>query len=171
MCRFGNKDPELNYLLNRSEESLFVCPKNQNSVIPEENKGPFANVSTWGANIHIVNTLTSLEIARSVILNDDVLLLAIDCEWRPFGTHLKNKCSLLQIATNSNHIFLFDLMVLQPEWSSRALSCDLDTEIVDEDFKTLCLLFGELISIIFNNSKVAKIGNFYCLNYHDISIM
>jgi pentatricopeptide repeat protein len=73
-------------------------------------------------------------------------VVALDSEWRPFNSPLsagRNNCSLLQLATAS-HIFLFDLMVLEPGWPSSA------SELQE--------LYSATVGSLFAHEAVLKIG-------------
>ena len=124
-------------------------------AVPTQDQGDISlryDLPVDGCEIIMVNDKDAVAYARSVLFRDDVKEIAFDVEWKPMGRIGDfNKCSLLQIACKT-HIFLFDLMRLEPKFFSvPATSSSLEVGIV----------FSQLIADLFTSEGVLKLGTSY----------
>lgn len=103
-------------------------------------------------NIILIDSDEKVPIAARILYS--CCCVSIDVEWKPtraFKDTKKNKCALLQIACLT-HVFLFDLIKLEPTFS-----------IAIEESRTERASsqnqFFDLISMLFASTEIVKLGN------------
>ena len=101
--------------------------------------------------IRIVKSSKDIAYAFQYLITENrANVVGIDVEWKPMVRPNEiNKCSLLQIACHS-HIFLFDLMILEPG-AFRLKTDNSETRGVTQEFSSL-------ITQLLTSERILKIG-------------
>jgi hypothetical protein len=146
-------DSEFQHLLQPSEKLFAQSSSTDDGTVPSLLT---FRLSQFPQQLILVDTLETLSLARDVFREMESVgggLMAIDSEWRPFSAaHTRNRCSLLQVATSS-HVFLFDLIVMEPGWASLYLLPH-DPETLSE----IHCIYASLMGFLLSNQRITKIG-------------
>lgn len=129
-----------------------VAPMEGTAAQHQDSAHVFFNLPVDRSKIVMVNDKDTVALARSFLLQDAVQEVAIDVEWKPMSKIGDfNKCSLIQIACKT-HIFLFDLMCLEPTFLLLTPATASSLE--------LGRMFSQLITELFTSERVLKLGTY-----------
>lgn len=123
------------------------------STVECDEKTPYYKLPLAGDRVVIVNDNDTATLALQLLCESSagVSIVGIDAEWKPM-TQVGdfNKCSLLQIACRT-HVFLFDLMVLEPSYHGNSIEDGIHTLKAAETF-------SRTIQLLFTTDTVLKLG-------------